>query len=219
MRESLSKKYVGLNELGLEIAPFHNPWSAPGNQVINLDVLTNTQLRKLFPEMSHKPLADVHILDNANYLKCIPDESMDFVLSSHSLEHMENVGIALYHWMRVLKKGKPLLMAVPLKDNPIDKDRSSCNSMHIAFEYLYPNQYDLADHYREYYKIVNKLSGKELDKSVERSVLDKTNIHFHCWDEKDLKSTFEVMQPYINYELVEFTPQGHECFVVLRKEN
>jgi len=40
---------------------------------------------------------------DAQYLQTIPDNSFDFVHSSHCLEHMIDVPVALSNWLRVLK--------------------------------------------------------------------------------------------------------------------
>lgn len=53
---------------------------------------------------------------DAQYLKGIEDESLDFVYSSHCLEHMFDVRIALRNWFRVVKKGGFLIIAIPHRD-------------------------------------------------------------------------------------------------------
>lgn len=50
---------------------------------------------------------------DAEYLATIPDESFDFVYSSHCLEHMRSVHRALLNWSRVLKVGGFLFVVVP----------------------------------------------------------------------------------------------------------
>ena len=53
---------------------------------------------------------------DAQYLSGIDDESFDFVYSSHCLEHMYDVQIALKNWFRVVRKGGYLLLAIPHRD-------------------------------------------------------------------------------------------------------
>ena len=40
----------------------------------------------------------------------------DFIYSSHTLEHMENVEIALSNWIRLLRKGGNLILYIPDRD-------------------------------------------------------------------------------------------------------
>lgn len=42
---------------------------------------------------------------DAQYLHKIPDETYDFVYSSHCLEHMRNLKIAFTNWLRICKMG------------------------------------------------------------------------------------------------------------------
>jgi len=46
-------------------------------------------------------------------LESVSDATFDFVYSSHCLEHLENVFVALEHWVRVIKPGGYLYVVVP----------------------------------------------------------------------------------------------------------
>jgi ubiquinone/menaquinone biosynthesis C-methylase UbiE len=50
---------------------------------------------------------------DALYLAGVPDESYDFVYSSHCLEHMPDVKLALTNWIRILRPGGILYVVVP----------------------------------------------------------------------------------------------------------
>lgn len=50
---------------------------------------------------------------DAQYLEGIEDNTFDFAVSSHSLEHMVDVPVALRNWIRVIKPGGHLIIAVP----------------------------------------------------------------------------------------------------------
>lgn len=49
-------------------------------------------------------------------LNGIEDESLDFLHSSHSLEHMSDPTIAMDNWIRVVKKGGHLIILLPDED-------------------------------------------------------------------------------------------------------
>jgi SAM-dependent methyltransferase len=53
---------------------------------------------------------------DAEVLQGIPDEGFDFVHSSHVLEHMADVELALRNWWRVVRPGGYLLLLVPDRD-------------------------------------------------------------------------------------------------------
>lgn len=70
---------------------------------------------ELFPLMRKLRIWDVEHGD-AQYLQGVPDENLDFVHSSHCLEHMVDPAIALQNWFRVLKPGGHLVVLVPDED-------------------------------------------------------------------------------------------------------
>lgn len=70
------------------------------------------KFRDSMPKMRHVKCWDIGDGDG-QYLKTIPDLSLDFVHSSHSLEHMKNWDIALDNWFRVLKPGGFIICCVP----------------------------------------------------------------------------------------------------------
>jgi len=71
--------------------------------------------RELFPRMRGVQTFDKEDGD-AELLEAIADESMDFVHSSHTLEHMRDPGAALANWFRAVKPGGHLIMTVPDED-------------------------------------------------------------------------------------------------------
>lgn len=53
---------------------------------------------------------------DAQYLASLPDESFDFVHSSHCLEHLVDPAVGLANWLRVLKPGGYMVITVPDED-------------------------------------------------------------------------------------------------------
>lgn len=53
----------------------------------------------------------------------LPDESQDFVVSSHVLEHFPDPMTALLEWYRLVKPGGIIFMIVPHKERTFDKER------------------------------------------------------------------------------------------------
>jgi SAM-dependent methyltransferase len=68
-------------------------------------------------KMQFPGIIDVRAWDmpdgDAQYLVTIPDNTYDFLHSSHCLEHMEDYGVALYNWIRVVKPGGYLVITIP----------------------------------------------------------------------------------------------------------
>jgi SAM-dependent methyltransferase len=53
---------------------------------------------------------------DAQYMRDVPDESYDFVYSSHCLEDLPNPSKGLFNWWRILKPGGYLTVMVPHRD-------------------------------------------------------------------------------------------------------
>ena len=53
---------------------------------------------------------------DAQFLTGIKDESYDFLMASHSLEHMVDVTESLRNWLRIVKPGGYLIITVPDED-------------------------------------------------------------------------------------------------------
>jgi len=70
---------------------------------------------ELFPLMTACRAWDLEDGD-AQYMQSIPDGSLDFVHSSHCLEHMVDPHVALSHWLRILKPGGHMVCLVPDED-------------------------------------------------------------------------------------------------------
>src|SRR3569833_2354515 len=81
-----------------------------------------------------KPLGYQYIKE-ATDLEGAGSEKYDFVLSSHSLEHIANHMNAVGEWLRVLRKGGVLLLIVPDIHYTFDHKRS-----YSTFEHLMDDQ-------------------------------------------------------------------------------
>ncbi|MDP9076356.1 MAG: class I SAM-dependent methyltransferase [Bacteroidota bacterium] len=68
-------------------------------------------------------------------LSIIQDNAYDFVLSSHSLEHIANPIKALKEWIRVLKKGGALLLVLPDSKHTFDRNRPITQFEHLLEDF------------------------------------------------------------------------------------
>jgi SAM-dependent methyltransferase len=70
---------------------------------------------ELFPQITAIKTWDLEDGD-AQFMHGVADDSLDFVFSSHCLEHINDPHEALVNWMRILKPGGHLIVAVPDED-------------------------------------------------------------------------------------------------------
>lgn len=74
-----------------------------------------SSLGHLFPRMGEVRLWDIPDGD-AMLMAGVPDNTFDFVHSSHCLEHLVNPATALGHWLRIVKPGGFVVLTVPDED-------------------------------------------------------------------------------------------------------
>ncbi|MBS1703280.1 MAG: methyltransferase domain-containing protein [Armatimonadetes bacterium] len=80
---------------------------------------------------------------DATFMKGVPDETYDFVYTSHLIEHIANCYLGLLNWWRILKPGGYLIINGPHRDL-YEKNRelpSRWNYDHKFF--LLPEKHDL----------------------------------------------------------------------------
>lgn len=69
----------------------------------------------LFPRLESVRTWDLEDGD-AQYLEGVPDDSLDFVHSSHCLEHLVDPRVGLRNWVRVVRPGGHVIVTVPDED-------------------------------------------------------------------------------------------------------
>jgi SAM-dependent methyltransferase len=117
---ALAHKYLdGLQ--GLEIGgSAHNPF---GLKTQNVDYTASLETKyKKFEKSLCGEAMRVDIIAPGDNLP-VPDESQDFIISSHVLEHFPDPIKALKEWYRVIKKGGYIFIIVPHKNRTFDKNR------------------------------------------------------------------------------------------------
>jgi SAM-dependent methyltransferase len=143
------------------------------------------------------------IFCDASNLSCIGDDTYDFVLSSHNLEHFANPVKALYEWKRVIRPGGGLIVLLPDYRQTFDHRRLPTPVDHMLEDWHNRTGEDDLFHLPE---ILEKhdlgrdpLAGS-LDRFTARSLDNFNNrcLHHHVFDEKNSRdllslSGFEVL--------------------------
>jgi predicted SAM-dependent methyltransferase len=75
------------------------------------------------------------LISDATEIEGIPDNSFDFVLASHVLEHLANPLKAINRWRRLLKNGGFMVIVVPDKRFTFDHKRNVTTINHILEDY------------------------------------------------------------------------------------
>ena len=126
--------YQSLRGNGLEIGAFEHPADLPEVcDVTYCDVITKSEAFKLFPEVNNAELQEVDVILDIDKcgLSVFKDNSQDFVIINHVLEHLFDPVFAIRECFRVLKRGGTLVAAIPDKRFTFDKNRTLTTDVEI----------------------------------------------------------------------------------------
>lgn len=128
---------------GLEIgASAHNPFGLDTQNVDIADEFNRSTYKKRELQISGE-VAPIDIVAPGDALP-VPDVSVDFVISSHVLEHFTDPIAALVEWYRVVRPGGYVYMIVPHMERTFDRDRErttfvSLQARHAGTETAVPD--------------------------------------------------------------------------------
>lgn len=214
MRNQLSEKYIRGH--GIEIGGLHYPLHVlPGCVVDYVDRMSLEELKKSCPDV--RPVENKIIVDDAEYLSTVADGSQDFLIANHVLEHCHDPIGTLRTWARVLRPGGIVFAAVPDKPQTFDAPRKMTTIEHVIRDYdLHGHSPEDRDHYREWFSVIDKMSGDALESHVEAMFKERCNIHFHCWDMDHQRQLMEVFLVSEKLRIVEAVQNGAEIIWILR---
>lgn len=131
----------------------------------------------------------------ASNLESIPNETYDFLVASHCLEHCANALKTVEEWLRVLKKGGAILLILPYKRGTFDHNRSVTSLEHLLHDL--ENNIDETDltHLNEIIELHDlnmDLPAGTKAQFKERSLKNYHNrcLHHHVFDFKLLQNIY-----------------------------
>lgn len=123
-RRRLALRHLPAGGHGLEIGALHCPLPLPpGTQARYVDQHTAQTLRQLRADAG-EAIVTPDLLADGFSLGCIAEASQDFVVANHVLEHASDALGTLEHWLRVLRPGGVLFVAVPIGERCFDRGRA-----------------------------------------------------------------------------------------------
>jgi ubiquinone/menaquinone biosynthesis C-methylase UbiE len=215
-RLHLSKKYLHGN--GLEIGAAANPLRVfDGAHVLYIDRKTVDELRSNFPELENG-LVDVDMIGEGEHLEMIRDNSMDFVIANHVLEHYEDPIMAIKTAVRVLRPGGVLFLAVPDKRYTFDQDRSITSLEHLIRDHSFGPMISREGHFRDAFDKTN-YSLTNFEKFVAHKPVKRDYIHYHIWADKEIVELLSYMEKEmkLGISILEVVNAGFENIFIVKK--
>ncbi len=222
-----SKGYAFLRGNGLEIGAFDQPAFLPsGCNVVYSDIISRNEAAEIFSEHKIDDLVDVQHICNLDKegLSCFKEESFDFVILNHVLEHVVNPIKALEEIFSVIKAGGFAVISVFDKDCTHINDLSSSLYQDLFFKYDKnidtAGEEDYLEFVRRAHPEVFELGDAEIQSAVARAKARRE--HIHLWNSNHfmsfLQDSFKLLD--ISVKLVFMSPgekNGFECFSVWEK--
>jgi SAM-dependent methyltransferase len=220
VRKNLSYRF--LKGRGIEIGALHAPLPVSSNtQVRYVDCLPIESLVKRYPELDGSKFIRIDIIDDGEFLSQIPDNSEDFIIGNHFIEHCENPLGTLRNHLKKIKPGGFLYYSIPDKDLTFDNVRPLTEFDHLVSDDLNGPSVSRKDHFFEW---VYLLEGERDEERVEAraKVLMDTHfsIHFHVWDKETIFQCLFKSYEYLNrtFRVLHFEQYGIEVIIILQKK-
>ncbi|MEY4483424.1 MAG: hypothetical protein RL693_876 [Verrucomicrobiota bacterium] len=199
---------------GIEIGALHNPLLVPeGVKVRYVDYKTREQNIKNHPELDASKIVETDYICNGELLDVIPDESQDFVIANHMVEHCINPLGTIQQFLRVLRPGGLLFISLPDKRYTFDILRPITPFSNPADDYRTNRKIEPLETYLDFCPQFNRHDAKEAHEKQE-------NIHFHSWTQGEILELFvEAKRTFkMPLEIELAARNGIEFIVLLRKE-
>ncbi len=180
-RSRFARRYIAGS--GLEIGALDAPFPVPrGVRVAYVDRWNRAELVARYAELDPAGILAVDRVDDGERLATVADRSQDFLIASHVLEHCEDPLGALSNWIRVVRPGGCVVLAVPDARFTFDRGRALTKIEHLKKDHYEGPAISRAGHFREWVEQVER-AALELAESRARELEDRqTSIHFHVWD-------------------------------------
>jgi len=209
-RTSIGKAYC--NGVGIEVGPGHFPWDTP-QKSLYVDRCTRAELLPQFPVESRDKIPETDIVADGFKLTVDMAGLVDYVVSSHVLEHTPRPAEALDNWASVIKPGGYIVGAVPNKDQSFDLPRPITSWDDLTTGDL--TTFKLRQ-YREWFSLMDRLKGQTLEDTIVKAAAGDDHIHFAVWDYPTFEAFLNRYAAERGMTLVELSPSSHEIFFVLR---
>ena len=181
-RRTVGQIYIPAG-IGVEVGAGSRPFPIPDGAKVTLgDILTADQLDVYFKtKISENVYIDFETMDG------FENESLDFIIAAHVIEHVFNPVGSIDVSLQKLKKGGVLVLCVPDMRFTFDHRRTPTDFNHLMADYLDGGEGTKLEAYLEHVRFVHPVLAEE--QILEENVLEiakeimaaNLDIHVHCW--------------------------------------
>ena len=148
----------------------------------------------LLKKLDFDPKKDDTINRDATDLSNFENNTIDFIISSHTLEHLSNPIKALKEWIRVVKNNGLIYLVLPNRDYTNDHNRPLTTLEHLKQDYT-------SDMILKDFTHVQEIKNCAEWWCMENFMpLESPYVHMHTWN---MKSLLELLN-YLGFTVVDF---------------
>lgn len=220
VREDLARRYLSGEgiELGALNAPLRVP---PGVRVRYVDRMSRAELigsdeaSLKVRGVDSSSIRAVDVVDDAQDLSSFADQSLDFIVANHVLEHIEDPIGSLESMVRVLRPGGIVLLALPDARHTFDARRPRTTVEHLMRDHLDGPETSRREHYHEWARLIEGVPEERVEARAAEFAREDARHHFHVWELEGFLALLYALD--LPYDLVHAQSYMQEFAVVLRK--
>jgi SAM-dependent methyltransferase len=213
-REALASIYLRGN--GIEIGALNNPLKVPPDvKVQYVDCKTPGELQKFY--VSQEGIKAPDILMDGEKLTGIKDESQDFVIANHFIEHCEDPIGTIENFLRVVKRHGILFLTLPDKRFTFDVCRPLTTFEHLLRDYREGGEWSRFGHHEEGHRLILGITD---EKQIRRNIEEMGDTHYHVWTQIEMLEMVARLRRELafDFELEAFLNHPpHEAILIIRK--
>jgi SAM-dependent methyltransferase len=181
-REDIALRYLAGD--GIEIGALDFPLRMPpGARVRYIDYLDPDALEQTHRQTlsEGRPLIRPDVIDDGARLAQFANESLDFVVANHMLEHVEDPIAALHHQLRVLKPDGVLYLTLPDARHTFDAARPLTSVEHLLRDHERGPKISRREHLEECAHVIEGRQGSDVAIRADEMEAAGVRPHFHVW--------------------------------------
>jgi predicted SAM-dependent methyltransferase len=220
VREDLARRY--LHGEGIEIGALTSPLRVPPGVIVHhvdrmsrADLIAHEGPTIVAAGNNPNKIPDITVVDDAARLSRFADQTLDFVIANHVLEHLEDPIGALTNMLRVVRPRGVLLLTLPDPRYTFDARRPVTTVEHAKDDHVNGPHVSRQQHYEEWARLIEGLPEPAIESRVAEFARNDARHHFHVWRLPDFLAL--LLDTPLPAELVHAQAYLREFAVVLRR--
>ena len=219
-RRAVAERF--LTGRGLEVGAGDRPFPVPPHvRVFYGDIRDTASIQDYFKTADVRSGTSI----DAQTFAGVANDSLDFVISAHVIEHLRDPIGAIVNAIRVLRPAGVFLLAVPDMRLTFDRRRPETSVGHALRDYGDGGESTCRESYEEHLRYVHpELTGQEYTEAEIQSQAGENSrrwrdfdVHFHAWTREGFENLLAAAAGCAPFVVEEAVSVVNENIFVLRK--